>query len=142
MNTLELAEYVSFRAHMGQKDKSGKDYYLHPKTVASMVEDETDKICAYLHDVMEDTEFSEKSLRILFGDEIVDTLCLLTHDDGLSYDEYIERLSGSKRAIRVKLADLAHNSDLSRLSTVTEKDLQRLEKYKRAAAYLRSKLND
>ena len=89
---------------------------------------------------MEDTEFSEKSLRILFGDEIVDTLLLLTHRDSESYEDYITKISESELATRVKIADLTHNSDLSRLKTVTEKDIKRCEKYRKSMEFLKLKL--
>lgn len=129
---IELAEFVATKAHYGQVDKAGVDYINHPKAVSLLVEGEKEKICAYLHDVLEDTNFSEDSLRTLFGDEIVDTLLLLTHRDGESYEEYIEKISKSELATKVKIADLTHNSDLSRLKDVTEKDLKRYEKYQSA----------
>ncbi len=134
-----LAYLVAKEAHKGQVDKAGVDYIQHPLTVSSFVDGDKEKICALLHDVMEDTEFPEIALRILFGDEIVNTLLLLTHRDGESYDEYIERISESKLATRVKIADLTHNSDLSRLKEVTEKDKKRLEKYQRSIEYLNNK---
>lgn len=137
---LIVAEYVAGMAHSGQVDKAGVDYIQHPITVASLVEGENEKVCALLHDVMEDTEFPESALRILFGDEIVDTLLLLTHRDGESYEEYIEKISKSELATRVKIADLTHNSDLTRLKNVTEKDTKRYEKYQKLILFLKSKL--
>ncbi|MGN0574337.1 MAG: HD domain-containing protein [Acutalibacteraceae bacterium] len=135
-----VARFIAEKAHYGQKDKAGVDYIQHPLTVASLVEGEKEKICALLHDVLEDTDFPEKSLRILFGDEIADTLLLLTHRDEDGYDEYIYKISKSKLATRVKIADLTHNSDLSRLKTVTEKDLKRAEKYQRSIKKLKESL--
>ena len=135
-----IAEYIARKAHCGQVDKAGVDYIEHPLKVASLVDGETEKVCALLHDVMEDTEFPEIALRILFGDEIVDTLLLLTHRDGESYEEYIEKISESQLATKVKIADLTHNSDLSRLKEVTEKDLKRFEKYQKSIEYLKSKI--
>ena len=142
LNALEIAEYIAEKAHYGQVDKAGVDYIEHPRTVASFVDGEKEKICALLHDVMEDTDFSEKSLRILFNDEIVDTLLLLTHRDGESYEEYIKKISVSQLATKVKIADLTHNSDLSRLKEVTEKDLKRCEKYQKSIEFLKSTLAD
>ena len=138
---LTVAEYIAETAHFGQLDKAGVDYIEHPRAVASMVNGVNEKICALLHDVMEDTEFPESALRILFGDEIVDTL-LLTHRDGESYEEYIEKISKSELATKVKIADLTHNSDLTRLRTVTEKDIQRYNKYQKSIEFLKSKLKD
>lgn len=135
-----LALLVAEKAHEGQTDKAGVDYIEHPIKVASLVEGESEKVCALLHDVMEDTEFPESALRILFGDEIVDTLLLLTHRDGESYEEYIEKISKSELATKVKIADLTHNSDLTRLKTVTDKDIQRYNKYQKSIDFLKSKL--
>lgn len=140
--TLTAAEYIAEMAHFGQVDKAGVDYINHPKKVASLVDGEKEKICALLHDVMEDTEFPESALRILFGDEIVDTLLLLTHRDSESYEEYIEKISKSELATKVKIADLTHNSDLSRLKEIAEKDLKRYEKYQKSIDFLKSKIKE
>lgn len=137
---LIVAEYIAEKAHSGQVDKADVDYIQHPVTVASLVDGENEKVCALLHDVMEDTEFPEIALRILFGDEIFDTLLLLTHRDGESYEEYIEKISKSKLATKVKIADLTHNSDLTRLKNVTEKEIQRYNKYQKSIEILKSKL--
>lgn len=139
---LSVAEYVAEMAHFGQVDKAGVNYIEHPRAVASMVSEVNEKICALLHDVMEDTEFPESALRILFGDEIVDTLLLLTHRDGESYEEYIEKISKLELATKVKIADLTHNSDLTRLKTVTEKDIKRYEKYQKSIEFLISKIKE
>jgi (p)ppGpp synthase/HD superfamily hydrolase len=137
---LTVAEYVAEMAHCGQVDKAGIDYIEHPRMVASMLSGTNEKICALLHDVMEDTKFPENALRILFGDEIVDTLLLLTHRDGDSYEEYIQKISKSELATKVKIADLTHNSDLKRLKNVTEKDIQRYNKYQKSIEFLKSTL--
>lgn len=137
---LIVAEYVASMAHSGQVDKAGVDYIQHPIKVASLVDGVNEKVCALLHDVMEDTEFPESALRILFGGEIVDTLLLLTHCDGESYEEYIEKISKSELATKVKIADLTHNCDLTRLENVTEKDTKRYEKYQKSILFLKSKL--
>lgn len=131
---LIVAEYIAKKAHSGQVDKVGVYYIEHPRAVASLVDGENEKICAQLHDVMEDTEFSETALRILFGDEIVDTLLLLTHREGESYEEYIEKISNSELATKVKIADLTHNSDLTRLKNITKKTF-------RDITSIRSRLN-
>lgn len=142
LGIIEFAEFVAKKAHNGQVDKAGVDYVNHPIKVASLVDDEKEKVCALLHDVMEDTEFPESALRILFGDEILDTLLLLTHRDGDSYEEYIEKISKSELATKVKVADLTHNSDLTRLKTVTEKDIKRYEKYQKSIEFLKSKIKE
>lgn len=137
-NMVELAEYVAEKAHFGQVDKAGVDYINHPKAVSMLLEGEKEKICAYLHDVLEDTDFSEQSLRTLFGDEIVDVLLILTHDKNESYEDYIMRIATSPIARAVKIADLTHNSDLSRLKSISNKDIERYNKYQSALEKLKN----
>ncbi len=137
MDRVKLAQWVAECAHKGQKDKAGVDYINHPLTVASFVESEDEKIAALLHDVLEDTEFPEIALRILFGDKIVDSLLLLRHEKGVNYFDYVAKIKSDPLAKAVKLADLRHNSDLSRLPEITEKDLKRAEKYKKAIEMLK-----
>lgn len=133
---LNTAFLVAYTAHYGQTDKTGVPYIRHPKTVASFLEDETDKIIALLHDVMEDTFLTEEDLRPVFGDEIVDVLKLLTRQKDEDYFTYIDRIGTNERAKRVKLADLRHNSDISRIPNPTKKDFERLEKYEKAVRIL------
>ena len=133
---VEKAEAFAKKAHEGQVDKSGKPYFGHPKAVAAMVEGEVEKTVAYLHDVVEDTGVSVEEIRSLFGDEVADAVDLLTHREGVPYFDYVEKIKANPVARRVKMADLTHNMDLSRLDTVTEKDLKRIEKYKKAYAML------
>ena len=128
----ELALALASYAHEGQKDRGGVDYINHPKTVSAKMDDETGKIVALLHDVLEDTDVEESTLRNLFGDEIADTVRILTHKDDESYDDYIQRISRNKLATRVKMADLQHNMDVRRLPVFGEKDKERLEKYRRS----------
>ena len=137
MDRVKLAQWVAECAHKGQKDKAGVDYINHPLTVASFVESEDEKIVALLHDVLEDTEFPEIALRILFGDKIVDSLLLLMHEKGVNYFDYVAKIKNDPLAKAVKLADLKHNSDLSRLPEITGKDLKRAEKYKKAMEILK-----
>jgi (p)ppGpp synthase/HD superfamily hydrolase len=73
---VEAAKIISRLAHKGQIDKQGFPYYLHPQTVASLVDTDEEKITAYLHDTLEDTELKETDLRPVFGDEIVDAVRL------------------------------------------------------------------
>ena len=132
----ELALQIAQKAHAGQVDKAGKDYILHPMTVASYMDTDTEKTIAYLHDVLEDTDVTVDALRKIFPNEIVDTLITLTHRKDESYFEYIQRVSKSKLAKKVKVADLLHNLDITRIKEPTKQDYQRLEKYKKAILYL------
>ncbi len=121
---LEQAIAIAKEAHEGQVDKANRPYFLHPETVASFVETEEEKIVAYLHDVMEDRPdfMSEGQFRTMFGNSVTDALLLLRRDRKETYSKYIETIrdSGNRLAIRVKLADLRHNTDVSRGITITD----------------------
>lgn len=134
----DLALSIAKKAHKGQYDKAGVDYIEHPLFVASLVDTEEEKAVALLHDVLEDSPYTAEEL-ILAGlpETVVSAVQILTKKKGQDYQQYLELVKSSPIARRVKLADLKHNSDLSRLATVTEKDLERLEKYKKAIDYLR-----
>lgn len=132
----ELALQIAQKAHAGQVDKAGKDYILHPMTVASYMDTDTEKAIAYLHDVLEDTDVTVDALRKIFPNEIVDTLITLTHRKDESYFECIQRISTSKLAKKVKVADLLHNLDITRIKEPTKQDCERLEKYKKSILYL------
>ena len=98
--------------------------------------DEKEKILALLHDTVEDTNVTNDDIRNEFGNTIADALDCLTHREGESYDSYIDRVCTNPLAIDVKLADLHNNMDLSRIQNPTDKDLARVEKYKRVEARL------
>ena len=99
--------------------------------------DEISTVSALLHDVIEDSEYTLDKLRALgFPAEVLEVLSLLTHDAGVSYMEYVEKINTHPVARRVKLADLYHNSDLSRMDVIDEYALERTEKYRRAIELL------
>jgi len=126
-------------AHAGQVDKSGVDYIEHPVTVASLVETETQKAVALLHDILEDTDVTADELRSLFGDEITNAVVTLTRPKGMPYMDYIARIAKNPLAKAVKMADLKHNMNLGRLNEVTERDLERVRnKYEPAMEYLKN----
>lgn len=128
---------LCFNAHKEQTDKSGLPYVFHPFHLAEQMTDETTTVAALLHDVVEDTDYTLDDLKKMgFGENIVDALALLTHDNSVPYLEYVERIKSNPIARAVKIADLTHNSDLSRLETVDEKALERVEKYKKALKIL------
>ena len=134
----KLAMQISFDAHKEQKDKSGLPYIFHPFHLAEQMTDEVTTCVALLHDVVEDTDMTfEKLLKLGFTVEIVDALKLLTHDDSVPYMDYVKEIAKNSVAKAVKLADLAHNSDLTRLDVVDEKALKRAEKYKQAIELLK-----
>lgn len=134
---VKLAHEIAKRAHKGQVDKAGAPYILHPETVASFVTKDDEKIVAYLHDVIEDTPCQLRDLENAgFSSEIVNAVDLLTRKTGQSYKQYLKLVKTNELARVVKLADLKHNSDLSRLTHVTENDIKRLKKYQDAIAFL------
>ncbi len=132
----ELALQIAQKAHVGQVDKAGKDYIFHPITVSSYMDTDTEKAIAYLHDVLEDTNVTADDLRTIFSNEIVDTVIILTHRKDESYFEYIQRVSKSNLAKKIKVADLLHNLDITRIKEPTKSDYERLEKYKKAILFL------
>lgn len=134
---VKLAHEIAKRAHKGQVDKAGAPYILHPETVASFVTKDDEKIVAYLHDVIEDTPCQLRDLENAgFSSEIIKAVDLLTRKTGQSYRQYLKLVKTNELARVVKLADLKHNSDLSRLTHVTENDIKRLKKYQDAIVFL------
>ena len=127
---------ISFNAHKNQLDKSGMPYVYHPYEVAAHMETEAETCVALLHDVVEDTDTTLDELAEIFPEEAIDALRLMTHDTSVPYLDYVKKIKDNPIARKVKLADLRHNSDLSRLSSVTEKDFKRIEKYKAAIQIL------
>lgn len=124
---------LAFAAHKDQVDKSGIPYVFHPIHLAEQMESEETAIVALLHDVVEDTEYTLQDIAAMgFPQEVLEALALMTHDEAVPYMDYVARLKGNPIARTVKLADLRHNSDLTRLDAVDEKALARIEKYRKA----------
>ena len=134
----KAAMRICYGAHAGQVDKSGLPYVFHPFHLAEQMETEHEVCAALLHDVMEDTDAAPEDLVAAgISAEYVATCLKLKHDPGVPYMDYVEALKDDPVARRVKMADLRHNSDSSRLDgEPTEKDLQRLEKYRAALRIL------
>lgn len=128
---------LCFEAHRNQVDKGGMPYVFHPFHLAEQMTDEITTVTALLHDVVEDTDITPSDLSDMgFPAEVIDALALLTHDDSVPYMDYVALIKHNPVAKAVKLADLRHNSDLSRLDEITEKASERAEKYARAIAFL------
>jgi (p)ppGpp synthase/HD superfamily hydrolase len=128
----------AYDAHHGHVDKSGLPYILHPVHVAEQMRTEEETAAALLHDVVEDTGVTLAELREAgFSPSVVEAVRLLTREDGIDYMDYVARLKPDPIARAVKLADLAHNSDISRMNgSATQEDTERLEKYAKARALL------
>ena len=135
----EKAYKIAKKAHLGQVDKAGEDYIKHPEKVASFVKTDEEKAVAYLHDVIEDTELTLEDLHEYnFSKEVSEAVDIITKKRGEDYQSYLNSVKNNKLARAVKLADLRHNSDLTRLAKVTEKDIKRKEKYQKAIDFLNS----
>lgn len=128
---------LMFEAHKEQRDKSGLPYVFHPFHLAEQMEDETTTVVALLHDVVEDSDYTLDDLRLMgFSEEVCEAVDLMTHREGVPYMEYVRRIKTNPVAVKVKLADLRHNSDMTRMEAPTERDLQRAEKYREAMRLL------
>ena len=136
------AMQIAFDSHKAQVDKSGLPYIFHPFHLAEQMADEDSVCVALLHDVVEDTAMTLYDLRLQgFSYGIVDALRFLTHEKGIDYMEYVQNIKFNPLATKVKLADLRHNSDLTRLDVVDEKTMERVKKYQEAIALLSSAKN-
>ncbi len=143
MATLGRAVAIAAEAHQLQTDKAGAPYILHPLRVMQRMNTETEQIAAVLHDVVEDSAWTIEQLRAEgFSEEVLAAIDCLTTHEGESYDEFILRASSNPLARKVKLADLEDNLDLRRLGKLTEKDLQRIQKYHRVWQSLTRNQND
>ncbi len=136
---IKLAMNIAYNAHINQVDKGGYPYISHPLHLAELMKCESSTIVALLHDVIEDSSVTLEELKTKgFDEEIITALKLLTKVKNIDYFDYIKNVSNNALAKEVKIADLKHNSDLTRLDKVTEKDIARAEKYKNALKFLES----
>ena len=124
---------LCFEAHKEQVDKTGMPYVFHPFHLAEQMDDEISTVCALLHDVIEDTDITAEALdQAGFPQEVLAVLELLTHDESVPYMDYVKNISLNPIAKKVKIADLLHNSDVSRLDFVDEYAVKRNQKYQEA----------
>lgn len=139
VENLIKAYALAKKVHEGQTDKAGKPYITHPTRVAQLVDGgPTELMVAFLHDVVEDTPTTLEDLRNMGFDEVVVSgVDGMTRRAGETRDAYLKRLKPNPIARAVKLADLVHNSDLSRISAPSEKDYRRVEEYRKEIAYLK-----
>ena len=129
----------AYKAHHGQLDYNGIPYIFHPIHLAEQMDDEISCCAALLHDVVEDTPVTMEELAREFPSDIIEVLKLLTHDDNVEYFAYVRAIKGNPIAKKVKLADIAHNSDQTRCvgSDLTPEQLAYWsEKYRKAKEIL------
>lgn len=130
---------LAYRAHDGQVDRSGVPYIFHPIHLAEQMDDEISCTAALLHDVVEDTDVTLEELTHEFPPAVTEAVALLTHDPSSDYFDYVRKIKKNPIAKKVKLADLAHNSDEVRSKAAGCSDRQILhwrEKYRKAKAIL------
>ena len=123
---------LATNAHAGQFDRGGNPYILHPLKVMHYLKttDEELQCIALLHDVIEDTNTTWEDLEAIGCTErVIAAVSALTKMPGQSYDKYKQEVMANEDAMRVKMADLRHNTDIRRLKGVTEKDIARMAKY-------------
>ena len=130
------AMIIAYNAHNGQEDKSGVPYIFHPIHLAEQMETEEECLVALLHDVIEDTWVTIEQLQTEFSETVVEAVKLLTRDKSVDYMDYVRNLKSNPIARNVKLADLHHNSDVTRLDEMSEKDKLRNKKYSEAIRIL------
>ena len=122
---------LCYEAHQGVMDRGGVPYVFHPFHLAEQMTTEDETIAALLHDVVEDTAMRLEDIASMgFPKTALEALRLLTHDRNEDYIEYVCRIGANPVAAAVKMADLAHNSDLTRLDAVDDNALRRAKKYR------------
>ena len=131
---------IAYEAHHGQVDQSGQPYIFHPYHIAEQMQDEITVCVALLHDVMEDTDVTFETLGREFPKEVMDALALLTHEEGVDYYDYVRAIKQNPYAKAVKLADIAHNADQTRMAGCAQIPQEKLahwaQKYAKARAIL------
>lgn len=139
MDAITKALQVAINAHKGQTDKGGGAYIFHPVTVALHVKTDDEKTVALLHDVVEDTDTTLNDLRAMgFSETVVQAVDAVTRRPDELRDDYLHRVKANAIATTVKIADLHHNSDLSRIPIPGEKDFARVAKYAAEIEFLES----
>jgi (p)ppGpp synthase/HD superfamily hydrolase len=134
--TLEDAIALATHAHRGQQDKAGAPYILHPLRVMFRLgpdATEHERMAAVLHDVIEDTPYKQLQLGELgCPASVLSALDCLTRRHDETYEQFIERVLPNRIARKVKRADLEDNMDLTRIASLSAKDLDRLQRYRAA----------
>lgn len=133
---------IAYNAHHGQTDCNDVPYIFHPYHLAEQMNDEITTCVALLHDVVEDTNITIEQLEKVFPKEVTEALKLLTHDDNTDYFEYIMAIKKNPIAKTVKMADLLHNSDQSRITDYNAVSAEKLEYWNKKYAKARQILED
>ncbi len=135
-DNLAAALALASEYHYGQTDKAGRSYMEHICAVVADVQSPAAKVVAALHDILEDTDCRIRDLQASFPAEIVGAVRTLTRQGGEEYEAFIERVASDTLATEVKLADLRHNSQTSRIANPSDRDWERYAKYQQAISRL------
>ena len=142
MDLIEKSLKIALKAYAGQKDKAGKTYILHPLRLMNNVDTEEEMAIALLHDVIEDSDFTEHDLLDKgIPSKVIEAVKCLSKLDGENYDDFIDRVLENELATKIKIVDIEDNINILRLSTVTDKDLRRIAKYHSAWIKLKKGIN-
>lgn len=109
---IDTALQIATQAHAGQLDRDGYPVILHPLTVGLMGHTDEERMAGFLHDVVEDTEYTfDDLLQAGIPRGVVSALRLLTHEKGTPYYDYVQHIidSANPIALQVKYNDLQHN---------------------------------
>lgn len=140
-NMIKMAMEVAYEAHSGRVDRAGYPYIAHPLHVAEKMKTENEVIVALLHDVVEDTNIDLTDLvHFGFSEEVVEAVDAITRRYEESYEDYIQRVKRNPIARNVKIEDMKHNSDFTRIEGETWKDAE--DRYMRYDKALRQLLGD
>lgn len=141
MNIIDAAIALACRVHAGQVDKSGKPYILHPLRLMLKFDDRDAQVVSVLHDVVEDSDTTLEDLRALgISEDAIEAIDCLSKRPSEQYNNFISRIIPNELARKVKIADIEDNLDLTRLPTLSEKDLLRVAKYHQALRRLSDNL--
>lgn len=133
MPNLNVAIKLAAEAHLGQYDKAGDPYILHPLRVMMQLETEAERIVGVLHDVLEDTPVDAiELLKHGFSGQVIEALESVTRRKDETYFDFVQRAKQNEIGRKVKLADLKDNMDWNRIKEPTEEDMKRMQKYQKA----------
>lgn len=135
---LNLAYYV----HFAQVDKGNNPYFLHPAYIALQFSEEKEQIVALLHDVVEDGKVNIGVIEDEFGTEIANAIIAITKKEKEKYFDYINRVKQNEIARKVKIEDLKHNMDISRIKNVKPNDFSLLKRYEKALKILEENIKN
>ncbi len=140
---LNKAVELAHIAHDGQVDKGGQPYIGHPLRVMNNVKTNDEKIVAVLHDTIEDSDLTLEDLRVAgFSDRVIEAIDAITKLEGEKSKDYLKRVMSNPIALKVKIADMTDNADISRIPNPTDKDRERTRIYKKNIIKLEKKLKN